>query len=58
MKTFSEFKIDILEDDDLDEKVVKREKRTAQQKRDQKSSAESPRGPPCGHALAHQAYAG
>ena len=36
MKTFSEFKIDILEDDDLDEKVVKREKRTAQQKRDQK----------------------
>jgi hypothetical protein len=36
MKTFSKFKIDILDEEDLDEKVVKREKKTAQQKRDQK----------------------
>ena len=36
MKTFSEFKITILDEEDLDEKVVKREKKTAGEKRDQK----------------------
>ena len=36
MKTFSEFKNDILDEEDLDEKVVKREKKTAGEKRDQK----------------------
>ena len=36
MKTFSEFKITILDEEDLDEKVVKRVKKTAGEKRDQK----------------------
>ena len=36
MKTFTEFKNDILIDEDLDEKVVKRAKVSAADKRDQK----------------------